>query len=212
MNYVAQRNPSRHAAGIGIVLLLHILIVWALISGLANKVVEVVRRPIQTTIIDAPKPPPPPPLPVIPLPAPPKAVVPPPPFVPPVEVAVQTAPRQNTIQAQTSNAVPSVPAIAPPAPAVPAAPRSANVGVVCPNSTQVRQSIRYPREAQRDGITGNVVVEFTVSKDGVLKDLTIVKSAHAVLDRAAENAVKQFSCVAQGEDVRVQVPFAFNLN
>jgi protein TonB len=39
-----------------------------------------------------------------------------------------------------------------------------------------------------------------------------VKSADPLLDRAAVNAVKQFNCVAQGEDVRVQVPFSFNLN
>jgi protein TonB len=217
MNYAKRKNPARHAAGLGFVVLLHVLLVYALVSGLANKVVEVVRRPIETTIIDEPKPPPPP-LPLIALPTPPKVVAPPPPFIPPPEVQVQTPPRQNAIVAQSTTPIQSAPApavVAPPAPSAPpapAGPKSVSVGVVCPNSAQVRASIRYPREAQRDGITGNVVIEFTVSKDGSVSDLTVAKAADPVLNRAAENAVKQFSCVAQGEDVRVQVPFAFNLN
>ena len=37
-----QRNPSRHLVGVGSVILLHVLIVWALFTGLARKVVEVV--------------------------------------------------------------------------------------------------------------------------------------------------------------------------
>jgi periplasmic protein TonB len=217
MNYTNTRNPTRHAAGIGFVVLLHVVLVYALVSGLANKVIEVVRRPIETKIIDAPKPPPPPPLPVIAPPLPPRVIAPPPPFIPPAEVPVQTPPHPNAIIAQSATPAPVEPAKAPApaaiaAPATPAAPKTASVGVVCPNSTEVRASIRYPREAQRDGITGSVVIEFSVSMDGSVKDLTVTKSADPILDRAAENAVRQFKCVAQGQDVRVQVPFAFNLN
>ena len=87
-----------------------------------------------------------------------------------------------------------------------------SVGVVCPNSTQVRAAIRYPREALKDNLTGDVVVTFTVGTDGNVKDLSVTQSAAPVLDRAAENAVRQFHCVAQGEEVRVQVPFSFKLD
>jgi len=86
------------------------------------------------------------------------------------------------------------------------------VGVVCPNSTQVRAGIRYPREAIKDGLTGDVVVAFTVGTDGNVKDLRVTTSAAPVLDRAAENAVRQFHCIAQGQEVRVQVPFSFKLD
>ena len=85
---------------------------------------------------------------------------------------------------------------------------STSVGVVCPNSTQVRAAIRYPREALKDNLTGDVVVSFVVGTDGNVKDLSVTRSAAPVLDRAAENAVRQFHCVAQGEEVRVQVPFS----
>ena len=51
-----------------------------------------------------------------------------------------------------------------------------------------------------------------VGTDGNVKDLSVTRSAAPVLDRAAENAVRQFHCVAQGERVRVQVPFSFKLD
>lgn len=218
MSYVKQRNPARHAAGVGIVIALHVVIVYALLTGLANRVIEVVRQPVEAMIVDTPKPPPPPPVETVKPPpkelAKPKTLALPPPvrtpYVRPPEVAVPTPPSQNAIAAQSVDPTPTPPAV--PAPRVASASRSASVGVVCPNSDQVRAAIRYPREALRDGITGNVVIEFTVSTDGAVKDLSVAQSADPVLDRAAENAVKQFKCVAQGEDVRVQVPFAFNLN
>ncbi|VVE14294.1 energy transducer TonB [Pandoraea horticolens] len=214
MKYVVrqQRSASRYV-GIGFVALLHAAVVYMLLNGLASKVVDVIRQPIETRVIEEVQPPPPPP-PAIPLPPPPKLAAPPPPFIPPPEVSVQTPPVvQNTITAQSATAEPSTRA-APSAPVAPAsaAPQSANVGVVCPNSTQVRASIKYPREALRNNVTGEVVVTFTVDVDGAVKDLQVTKSAAPSLERAAENAVKQFNCVAQGREMRVQVPFSFKLD
>ena len=76
-----QRNPTRHLVGISAVVILHILVVWALVSGLARKVVEVVKGPIEVKVIEEiiKKPPPPPDA----LPPPPKVQAPPPPFIPP---------------------------------------------------------------------------------------------------------------------------------
>ena len=46
-DYAAQqRKPGKHIVGIGIVVLMHILLGWALVSGLARKVVEVIKNPI----------------------------------------------------------------------------------------------------------------------------------------------------------------------
>ena len=56
------------------------------------------------------------------------------------------------------------------------------------------------------------LVEFTVDPDGHITNERVSQSADPSLDRAAFNAVKQFSCVSQGQAVRVQVPFSFNLN
>ena len=57
-----QRDPTRHLIGIGAVVILHVLVVWALVSGLARKVVEVVKGPIEVKVIEEiiKKPPPPP--------------------------------------------------------------------------------------------------------------------------------------------------------
>src|SRR5579885_645008 len=85
MDYAAQqRNPGKHVAGIGFVLLLHILLVYGLVNGLARKVVDVVKGPLETKIIKEVKPPPP----DAPPPPPPKLAPPPPPFIPPPEVNI----------------------------------------------------------------------------------------------------------------------------
>ena len=53
MNFSKQQaDPRRHLAGIAFVVLFHAFIVWALVSGLAKKVVEVVRAPIETKVIE----------------------------------------------------------------------------------------------------------------------------------------------------------------
>jgi protein TonB len=209
-----QRNPVRRYAGIAVVLLLHLFFVWALMNGLANKVVQIVQKPIETKIIEPVKPPPPPPVPVVQLP-PPKFTPPPPPFVPPPKVQVTPPPVAPTI---THQAVPvPTPVAPPPAPAappepVPAKPASHAVGVVCPNSDEVRRTMGYPEEAQENNITGDVMISFVVDPEGHVTDEKIEQSADPILARAAFSAVKKFNCISQGQPVRVQVPFSFNLN
>lgn len=207
-----QATPARRFAGIAVVVVLHVLLVYALINGLATKVVHVIQHPIEAKIIEPVKPPPPPPLPPVQLP-PPKFAPPPPPFVPPPEVPVQAPPQQSithqAVPVPTTPAPPPVPAPAAPAPK----PVSHEVNVVCPNAEQVRAAVRYPREAQQNGDTGDVLIEFTVDPQGHIANERVAKSSdHDSLDDAAFNAVKKFDCVAQGESVRVQVPFTFNLN
>ncbi|WP_259461528.1 energy transducer TonB [Paraburkholderia fungorum] len=211
MKYAGQRHYSASRfGGIGFVALLHVGLVYILVNGLASKVIEVIRKPIETRIVEEVKPPAP--KPAIILPPPPK-FAPPPPFIPPPEVVVPAQPQQLAVAQRSATPQPqSAPMTAPAVAAAPAHTVHTEVGVVCPNSQQVRQSLRYPREAQRNGITGDVLVEFVVDARGNMQDVQVVKSADPLLDRAAVNAVKQFNCVAQGEDVRVQVPFSFNLN
>lgn len=187
-----QQNPVRRFGGIAVVLLLHAVLIYALLNGLATKVVQVIQHPIETRIIEPVKPPPP--------------------FVPPPEVPVQ-APPQATITHQSapvqSAPAAQAPVIAPPAPAKPV---SHEVGVVCPNSDTIRASMQYPKEAQENNITGDVTIEFVVDAEGSITNERVAQSADPVLDRAAYNTVKRFKCVAQGQAVRVQVPFSFNLN
>ncbi|MEX3581692.1 MAG: energy transducer TonB [Burkholderia sp.] len=200
--YDASRKQSvRRYAGIAIVLL-HVVLIYALLNGLATKVVQVIQQPIETRIIEPVKPPPPLPMPVVKLP-PPKFA--PPPFVPPPEL-------QTPVVHQTTPMV-SAPVTVPPPVAAPAPkPVSHKVGVVCPNSDQIRGSILYPQGAQENNITGDVLIEFTVDANGKISNERVAQSADFDLDRAALNAVRQFKCIGQGQPVRVQVPFSFNLN
>lgn len=203
-----QSNPVRRFGGIAIAAILHIVLIWALINGLATKVVHIVAAPIETHIIEPVKPPPPPPKVVHVVQQ--QHVAPPPPFVPPPEVQVQ-APPQQTITHVAAPA-PSAPAVQAPVMAA-AKPVSHDVGVVCPNSDDLRQSIAYPKEAQENGVTGDVTIDFTVDADGHIVNPRISQSANdSSLDGAALNTVKKFHCIGQGQAVHVQVPFSFNLN
>src|SRR5258706_4643539 len=144
-----QRNPTRHLVGSGAVILLHVVVVYALLTGLARRVVEVVKGPLEVKVIEEEikKPPPPPEL----LPPPPKLAAPPPQFSPPPEVNIAPPPQVPVITAVTQEVPPAPqapviakiePAPAPPPPAI----RSAQV--VCPNYREILQSMPYPREAQ----------------------------------------------------------------
>jgi len=209
-----QRNPTRHLVGVGGVILLHVLIVYALITGLARKVVEVVKGPIDVKVIEEviKKPPPPPEV----IPPPPKMQAPPPPFVPPPEVVIAQPPPAPTITAVTPEAppAPQAPAIvkAPEAPPAPPQPAIRSAQVVCPNYREVMQSITYPREALLDNIEGEVVIEFTVATNGSIRDAVIKSSSNRIFNRTSLNVVQsRLQCQGQPQDIRVQAPISFKI-
>jgi protein TonB len=209
-----QRDPTRKLIGISAVIVFHIIIIYALISGLARKVVEVVKGPIEVKVIEEviKKPPPPPEV----LPPPPKLAAPPPPFIPPPEINIAPPPTPApTITAVTPEPppAPQAPVIAPPPPApAPPAPAIQSATVVCPNY-QEALTMAYPREAQLDGIQGEVLTEFTVAANGQVKDFVIKSSSHRVFNRPVQQAVQtRLTCKGQGRDIRVQLPFSFKLN
>lgn len=193
MNYAEQqRDPAKHAIGIGVVVVMHILLGWALLHGLARTVIEVIKGPIETKIIEEAKPPPPPPE---NLPPPPKFAPPPPSFVPPPEVVVNAPPTPAPTITTTTVAPPPAPvAIAPAAPAAPPAPPApprvaarpaiGNVASCAPGPDD------YPAAALKEEATGTTRVRFTVDAAGKLAGSEVVKSAgasraHKALDRVA---------------------------
>lgn len=209
-----QRNPARHLIGIGGVILLHVVVIYALVTGLARKVVEVVKGPIEVKVIEeVVKKPPPPEV----LPPPPKVAAPPPPFIPPPEINIATPPAPApTITAVTQEAPPAPQAIviqkpvpaAPPAPPPPAV-RSASV--VCSNYRDVMGSITYPREALLDNVEGEVLIEFTVAANGQVRDPVIRSSTNRIFNRVSLSAVSHLTCQGQGQDVRAQAPISFKI-
>jgi len=210
-----QRDPRRHIVGIGFVILFHAAIVYALLTGLAKKVVDVVRAPIETKVIEEIKKPPPPPEVVVP--PPPKLEAPPPPFIPPPEVQVAVPPpAQPTITASTpvpppaAPMAPVAPPAAAPAPAAPPAPVSA--AVVCSNFSTVMGDSVFPRDAIRQGIEkGEALIQFTLSANGEIKDVKVLKSTHPIFARNSMRLVSEYKCQGQGKDVLVQVPFGYKM-
>ena len=101
MSYAVQKDSSRRLTGLVAVVAFHVVLVYALVHGLARKIVEVVRAPLETKIIEEIKPPPPD---KPPPPPPPKLAIPPPPYIPPPEVQVQVP----TVSAPTITAVTTV--------------------------------------------------------------------------------------------------------
>jgi len=59
VSYAVQRDSSRRLTGLVAVVAFHVVLVYALVHGLARKIVEVVRAPLETKIIEEIKPPPP---------------------------------------------------------------------------------------------------------------------------------------------------------
>ena len=220
MNFAQQQaDPRRRLIGFGSVLLFHVLLVYALISGLAKKVVDVVRAPIETKVIEEIKKPPPPPEVVVP--PPPKLEAPPPPFIPPPEIQVAVPPPPApTITATMPTPPPAPVAIAPapppvvatPAPPAPPAPAVVSAGVACANYTTVMGDVAFPKEAMRAGIErGEATIQFTLMPDGEIKDIKAVSSTNAIFARAALRVVAEYKCQGQGREVAVRVPFGFKL-
>ena len=194
-----QRQPGKHAVGIGIVLGLHLLLGWALVNGLAQRMIEVIKAPIETKIIEEVKPPPPPP--PDNLPPPPKFAPPPPSFVPPPEVLVNPPPSPAATITTTTVAPPAAPFTPAPAPtqAAPAAPAPARIAArpaIANVSACAPKSEDYPPAAVRAEATGTTKIRFTIDAQGKVTNSEVVKSAgpsreHRSLDRIAQTKLSE---------------------
>jgi protein TonB len=195
-----QRRPTKHVVGISVVLLMHLLLGWALVSGLARKVVEIIKAPIETKIIEEVKPPPPPPE---NLPPPPKTLPPPPSFVPPPEVVVTPPPTPApTITVTQEAPPPAAPVvIAPVAPEAPPAPPQVAAAPAAPARTAPSLNFNacakpeYTSAARKAEVEGTTVVTYTMDVSGAITEASVQKSAgpsreHKALDRATLEAVQ----------------------
>jgi protein TonB len=205
-----QKNTARFSAGIGVAVVFHIVLVWALMNGLGRKVMQVINAPIETEIIEEVKPPPPPPK-VIEMPPPPKFTPPPPAFVPPPEVQVQAPPPpQSTITATAAEPSPAPPLAAP---RVEAPPARVSASVACSNYAKVMGDAGFPREATRAGLDeGSALIQFTLGANGEVRDITALRASHSAFAKGSMRLVAEYKCAGQGHDITVQVPFVFKSN
>jgi protein TonB len=217
MNYAQQQaDPRRHVIGVTVVVLFHLLVVYALVTGLAKKVIDVVRAPIETKVIEEVKKPPPPP--EVVLPPPPKLEAPPPPFIPPPEIQIATPPPPApTISATTSTPPPAPVTIAPTRPPIvvaapPAPPAPIRVGVVCPNSPTVMGDSAFPAEATRKGVEkGEATMEWIVTPSGEIKDVKVLNATNPIFAKNSAHLISSYKCVGQGRDVVVRQVFSYKL-
>ena len=177
-----ERNPARHLPSITMVVVLHIALGYALVTGLARKVVEVIKAPIETKIIEELKKPPP----DTPPPPPPKLALPPPPFIPPPEINIQ-APVQSapTITTVTTTLPPPAPPVAP----VQAPPQPA---IRKEYKASYRVDPTYPRQAQKEGLGGRVIAWVHVAPNGSVTNVEIRQSSNRVFDREVVRALSQW--------------------
>ena len=204
-----QADPRRHLTGISLVFLFHAIVVYALVTGLAKKVVEVVRAPIETKVIEEIKKLPPPP--EIVLPPPPKLDAPPPPFIPPPEVQIAAPPPPQPVITATTPTPPAAPFnITPASPEVTAtAPRAVllAIGVAC--SSQVQPVM--PVKATREGINGSVRARATIRGGKVVAVDILSSSPRGVFDAAVRTAMLQYVCQAGDEEIKAEQTFDFKI-
>lgn len=212
------KDASRRYKGIAIVVALHILIGWAIVSGTAKNALVALKKPleavvIQEVIIPPPPPPPPPPPKEIKPKEVPKVEAPPPPFVPPPDVAPPATLTAPVVQA-VATPPPTPAVIAPPPPPAPPAPpppppppkpavNRSDIRVACP--TQVQPEM--PRRAIQNGI-GGVVRAQVLIKEGVVKEVTIL-SGPSVFHAAVRAAMLQYKCTAESGEITATQEFVF---
>ncbi len=181
MDYAQQqRNPGKHLIGISFVIVFHVALVYALVNGLAHKIVEIVKKPYETKLIEEAKKPPPDKTP----PPPPKLAPPPPAYIPPVEVNISVAaPAANTISSTTS----ARPVAAPPPVA---AARHVERTAPVIDAARSCQQPEYPAAARRNEETGTVTLRFLIGVDGRVAESKIeTSSGYPRLDEAARRAL-----------------------
>ncbi len=199
------RDPSRQLKGLLIVIALHTLLVYALVSGMARKGLNLIKKPLEAVVIQEvilpPPPPPPPPKELRPLPdLPPRANtlplpvpqdVPPPPAASSIEMAQR--------ETATPRPTPQVLALPEPVAAVPnvkaqaASMEAEYAGML---RAMLNSSKRYPtgRAASQQRPQGKVKVWFTLARTGALQDVGILESSNSnLLDDAALATVRRGS-------------------
>jgi periplasmic protein TonB len=152
-----QRSPRKHLTGIGLVVLLHALLLWAISSGLARQVVRMTENTVEAVLMTEAPPPAPTPPPKTP---PPKTPAPPPP------APTSTAPAITQ---------PTAPPAALPAPT--AAPAIRTGAVIQPGVNCAPKDEDYPKASRRMEEEGTVTLKFLIGADGRVLQTEIEKSS-----------------------------------
>ena len=207
-----QRDPTRHVIGIALVILIHLLVIYALLTGLGSKAIQLIKKPLNATIIEeikAPPPPPPPPL---------KKIVEPPkikmaqPFVPPPDIPPPVQPPVEPVIAAVAPTPPPEPVVIAPPPPVeaPPAPKPAiRQGVSC----KEMEKPSFPREAIRAGVQkGRVIAVLSIDAKGSVSSIDIeLAEPPRVFDRVVRDVLANWKCAPDTAAYKARVEVNFSL-
>lgn len=206
MAYADQQMSSNKVTAFVIVAIIHLVIGYGLITGLAAEAYEKVAE--RVTAVDIEEPPPPEDTPEPPPPEPQKDVAPPPPVAPPVRVNVN--PNPPPVRTTQIIPPPAPPALRIPPPA-PSQARSASVNM----GSLERIQRDYPNRAQREGREGTVTMRITIGGNGRVSNCSVTgSSGHSDLDSAACRGMQQYARFtpaknAAGDEITATTSFAF---
>jgi protein TonB len=194
MAYADQEMSGSRVISIVIVALIHLVIGYLLVTGLAmsavkNVVARVTTVDIEEEVPEEEEPPPPPPD---------QEVAPPPPVSPPAPINIAPAPPPiRTVDSIPPPAPPAriVPPPAPPAPAAPPPPSRARAASRDgQNRWAARIQANYPRRAVQREIEGNVGVAVTVDASGRVTQCSVTASSGSDdLDQAACEGMQRYA-------------------
>jgi protein TonB len=186
MSYANRKQmSSNRTAAIVVVALIHILLGYALVSGLAYNVVKQAAEDLKTFDVEEEPPPPeeePPPPEETPQETPPPPIASPPPLVrvPQIESPVQATPNPPPVVPITPRATPAPPAPPAPPPPIRSEPKSATG-----NLQGLFRSDDYPASAQERDEQGTTRVSLTIGTTGRVTGCSVVSSSGS---RALDNA------------------------
>lgn len=173
-------GAGRRSAILAVIVVFHVLLIWALNSSLRQIVTERVFGPVKTEIIEEvqdeeQEPPPPPP-----------KIETPPPFVPPPDIIVDAP-----VDTGPTTAISQVTRERPAAPPPVAAPSVKKAPVIDPRYKR-RFQPDYPPTSRRLGEEGSVVLQVYVDAEGKVTEAKVqTSSGFSRLDEAALNHAKR---------------------
>lgn len=195
MAYADQEMSGSRIVSIVIVALIHVVIGYLLVTGLAISAVKNVVQRVTTVDIEEPEPeveePPPPP--------PDQEVAPPPPVAPPAPINIAPAPPPIRTVDSIPPPAPVVRQVPPPAPpAAPAPPPPPSRARAAQRDGQNRWAARiqsnYPRRAVQREIEGNVGVSVVIGPDGRVTQCSVTSSSGSDdLDEAACEGMQRYA-------------------
>ena len=174
MAYADQQMSGNKITALIIVALLHVVVGYALVTGLAYSAFKKIKEVTTAVKIDPDKPPPPPP------PPPPKTDMPPPPPIvaPPPAVNLNAAPVPITTVSTPPPPAPPPPVVAVPAPPAPPPPRfSAKGAVPKGHPSEWASDNDYPTRALQLGQEGVTGFHLSLGNDGKVTSCEVTRSS-----------------------------------